>query len=135
MASTDFKGKCSDIFTENSTEIKNSSPLDNMIQAINKEQEPTLMTIALIAQVDTSSGGSLELGNERLEVLKKYFQERISTTLKVEGYANTIPIPTGTPEESAALFPDKLTLHYAKSQPPLPREMTEPSKEMQAPEK
>jgi hypothetical protein len=119
-ATTGFNGKCSDIFAKNSAEIKNNAPLDILIKEASEHDNIALISISLISQVDIEQGGSPNLGDERLAALKDYFEKNSDKQLKVEGYANTIPVPGGSSEASMALYPDKLSLSsHVKGQTPV----------------
>jgi hypothetical protein len=86
-----YNGKCSDVFQANSSETSNQKVLQEVVDELKKEKGSVTIQIFLVCTV-IASPGNKSLGNERFEVLKRYFQQGLPGAV-VTGKGQTSVLP------------------------------------------
>jgi hypothetical protein len=107
-----YNGKCSDVFQANSSEISNQKVLQEIVDELKKEKGSVTLQIFLVCTVIGSPGNtSKSLGDERLEVLKRYFQQGLPGAV-VTGKGQTSVLPAGkSKDDGPSLYgPDILRI-------------------------
>jgi hypothetical protein len=89
-----YNGKSSDVFKDDSSEIGNEKILQTIVDELKKEKGVVTLQITLVCTAGVNPvDKSKPLGNERMEVLKKYFQQHLPGAV-VTGTGRTATMPS-----------------------------------------
>ncbi len=87
-----YNGKSSDVFKAESTEIGNEVILQNIVDEVRQQKGVVNINIVLLCTtVLKEVGEQKDLANERIEVLRSYFQQHLTGSL-VTGTGNTVTL-------------------------------------------